>query len=65
MKFAQVEFVAVLATVLKDAEVRAYGPDDSGSGRRELEKVIRDSSLEGATLSLRRPRSVLVRVVKR
>lgn len=65
MKFAQVEFAAVLATVLRGAEVRACGPDGSGSGREELEKVVRDSSLDGATLSLRRPGSVLVRVVRR
>lgn len=65
MKFAQVEFAAVLATVLRGTEVRACGPDGSGSGREELEKVVRDSSLDGATLSLRRPGSVLVRVVRR
>lgn len=65
MKFAQVEFVAVLATVLRGTEVRACGPVGSEGGRVELERLVRDSSLAGATLSLRRPEDVYIQVVKR
>jgi hypothetical protein len=65
MKFAQVEFVAVLAHVLRGAEVRACGPVDSESGRVELETLVRDSSLAGPTLSLKRPEDLYIQVVKR
>jgi hypothetical protein len=65
MKFGQVEFVAVLATVLRDAEIRACGPVGSESGRVELERLLRDSSLAGPTLSLTRPEDLYIQVVKR
>jgi len=65
MKFAQVEFAAVLATVLRCAEVRTCGLGGLDNNRKELEGLVRDSSLEGPTLKLRKPGSVLVQVVKR
>lgn len=70
LKFAQVEFAAVLATVLRGARIEPCGTAGVEGGgpeflRRELGELVRDSSLEGPTLSLRRGGDVWVRVVGR
>ncbi|KAF2195625.1 cytochrome P450 [Zopfia rhizophila CBS 207.26] len=64
MKFAQVEFSAVLSTVLRRVRVTASskgaapGVELTGPGleaaKKELEGVIRDSGFMGVTLSMRR-----------
>lgn len=70
MKFSQVEFTGVLSTVLRRAWV---APSVSGGGRdageevarREVERLVRDSHLIGATISMRRPEAVCLKVSRR
>jgi hypothetical protein len=73
MKFAQVEFVAVMVTVLRGARllpgVKADGDAGVGFGfedaREEVLRLVRDSGLVGPTLSMKKPEDLVVRVVGR
>ncbi|KAF2651062.1 cytochrome P450 [Lophiostoma macrostomum CBS 122681] len=69
MKFAQVEFVAVMSTVLRGARLLpgVKGDVDVGfeDARREVLSVVRDSELVGPTLSMKRPEDLVVRVLGR
>lgn len=81
MKFAQVEFVAVLACVFRGARVKPcvqhvtpellerVGGEGSEAydevARGEVYKVIRQTDGHGATLSLTNPKDLWVRVVER
>ncbi|KAJ4303635.1 hypothetical protein N0V90_002536 [Kalmusia sp. IMI 367209] len=69
MKFAQVEFTGVLSTVLRKVWV---APSTKGSekvsetvARKEVLGLVRDSANIGATLSMRRPEELWLKVRRR
>lgn len=59
-KFAQVEFVAVLATLFRGHRVRPVLEDgESGEdGRRKLLAMVNDSAISAITLQMQKPRSI-------
>ncbi|KAL1595032.1 hypothetical protein SLS60_009717 [Paraconiothyrium brasiliense] len=69
MKFAQVEFTAVLSTVLKRARIAPSvkgGEDGSGmTAKTEVEALLQDSHHIGATVSMKRPEDLWLKVVER
>lgn len=69
MKFAQVEFSAALATVLKGALI---APSSKGGGdarrtaaAKEVMALLRDSHHIGATISMKRPEDLWLKVTER
>ncbi|KAF2108753.1 cytochrome P450 [Lophiotrema nucula] len=71
MKFAQVEFAAVLAILLHSARVSpalrkdGHGPEYEERARKEVYGVMRDSALNGPTLSMNRPEDLWLKIAKR
>ncbi|KAF1979688.1 cytochrome P450 [Bimuria novae-zelandiae CBS 107.79] len=68
MKFSQVEFTGVLSTVLRQAWVTPStkdGSDAEEEARKTVQALVKDSALIGATVSMRRPGEVWLRVVRR
>ncbi|KAB2573705.1 putative cytochrome P450 [Lasiodiplodia theobromae] len=65
-KFSQVEFVAVVAAVLRAhrVEVVPQGRESCGEARKRILEVVEDTSY-GATLFMRNPEKVRVRIVRR
>ncbi|ORY03138.1 cytochrome P450 [Clohesyomyces aquaticus] len=73
MKFSQVEFTAVLSTVLRTCRIEPsmkanlYGAKgmDTELCKKEVRALIRDSGLHGGTLCMRNPADLCLRIVKR
>lgn len=68
MKFAQVEFTAVLGTVLKRAWIAPSVKGGGGGGEaaaKKVEALLRDSHHIGATISMKRPEDLWLKVSKR
>lgn len=74
MKFAQVEFTAVLSTVLRasriepalnDGSVRDDAAEYGELARKQVLSVIRDSALHGPTLTMGKPQDLWLKVTKR
>jgi cytochrome P450 len=69
MKFAQVEFTAVLGTVLKRVWIAPSlkGGDDGNemAARKEVETLLRDSHHIGVTISMKRPEDLWLKVSAR
>lgn len=69
MKFAQVEFTATLATVLRAARVEVASKDESVTDpekmKEEVLSIIRDSRLNKLTLGMLRPEDLVLRIVER
>lgn len=69
MKFAQVEFVGVLSTVLDMVKiapsVKGDVDVDEAVARKTVTDLVRDSTMAGPTLTLRRPGDVWIKVSKR
>ncbi|PSN61393.1 cytochrome P450 [Corynespora cassiicola Philippines] len=71
MKFAHVEFTAVLSSVLRAARVGPAvkgGPEkqvSEAAARDEVMKCVRDSHDDNATLTIRRPEDLWLKVQKR
>ncbi|KAF2731462.1 cytochrome P450 [Polyplosphaeria fusca] len=68
MKFAQVEFAAVMATVLRKVRVAPASKSEGAGARQAWEEVYgaaRDSKLNGPTLSMNRPADLYLRVEER
>ena len=66
-KFSQVEFVAVLATLFQQYQVRPVLQDgESGEeGKRGLMKMVNNSAISAITLQMQEPRSRSLRWEKR
>ncbi|KAF9733151.1 hypothetical protein PMIN06_010240 [Paraphaeosphaeria minitans] len=69
MKFAQVEFSATLATVLRSAwiapSVKGGGNAEETVARQAIEALLRDSHHIGATISMKRPEDLWLKVTQR
>lgn len=69
MKFAQVEFVAVMVTVLRDVRILPCvkgGLDVSfEDAKTKMHTVLRDSALNGPLLKLTRPKDLWIKVGQR
>jgi hypothetical protein len=69
MKFAQVEFTAVLGTVLRRAWIApsVKGGDDGNetAAKKEVEILLRESHHIGATISMKRPEDLWLKVSAR
>ncbi|KAL5378613.1 hypothetical protein DPSP01_009024 [Paraphaeosphaeria sporulosa] len=69
MKFAQVEFSAALATVLRRAwiapSIKGGGDAEETAARKEVEALLRDSHHIGATISMKRPEDLWLKVTRR
>ena len=68
MKFAQVEFTGVLSTVLRKVRVAPSTKGDEVSevaAKKEVLGLVRDSANIGATLSMRRPEELWLKVSRR
>ena len=69
MKMAQVEFVGVLSTVLQDVRIHpAIKGDDNATekeAREAVMRLLRDTGVNGTTLSLNRPEEVCLRISQR
>ena len=62
-KFAQVEFVAVIATLLETHRVQPAPQDDQSESRRRqaLQEMVDDSAISAITLQMREPKKVALR----
>lgn len=69
MKFSQVEFTAVVSEVLKKAwiapSVKGGEDGDLVAARKEVEALLRDSHHIGATISLKHPEDLWLKVSRR
>lgn len=69
MKFSQVEFTGVLSTVLRRAwiapSVKGGGDVDEAVARDAVHRLVKDSHLIGATISIRRPEELCLKVTRR
>ena len=67
-KFSQVEFVAVLATLFQQYQVRPVlqdGESKEEEGKRGLMKMVNNSAISAITLQMQEPRSRSLRWEKR